>query len=104
MPEYLANVSQVVGSTPQTRFVLVATAPNLDEPRNPRIRTYNQALRDLARQHRNAVVADAYDQLWATRSECLMADGTHLSAEGHRVVARAVIAALETTSPERRQR
>ncbi|MGB1950383.1 MAG: SGNH/GDSL hydrolase family protein [Marinobacter sp.] len=104
LAEYLGNVSRVMGLAPQTRFVLVATPPNLDEPRNPRIRTYNQALRDLAKQHHNAVVADAYDQLWASRSACLMADGTHLSAEGHRVVAKAVISALTRTPPEQRQR
>lgn len=92
--EYLGNIGTVIRSAPETRFVLVATPPNLDEPRNPRIETYNRALRALAEQHPNAVVADAYSQLWQRRAECLMADGTHLTADGHQLVAREVIAAL----------
>lgn len=95
LPEYLANISEVIRAAPHTRFVLVATPPNLDEPRNPRIVTYNRALQDLAELHANTVVANAFDQLWRCRSECLMADGTHLSAEGHRVVAKAVTVALD---------
>lgn len=99
LAEYLANIAEVVRSAPETRFVLVATAPNLDEPRNPRIKRYNDALRTLAEQEANAVFADAYEPLWQQRDCCLMADGTHLSAQGHRMVADAVIAALTTWQP-----
>ncbi|MEX2476773.1 SGNH/GDSL hydrolase family protein [Marinobacter sp.] len=100
LQEYITNIERVILCAPQTRFVLVATPPNLDEPRNPGIETYNQALHDLAARHANAVVADAYGQLWRHRSECLMSDGTHLSAQGHRVMSQAVIAALnESVEP-----
>jgi len=97
LPEYLDNIVTVVGAAPGTRVVLVATPPNLDESRNPRIQAYNRALHTLVSQTPNAVVADAYPLLWQRRAECLMADGTHLTAQGHEVMAGQVIAELEDT-------
>lgn len=94
LEEYLGNIQKVVRSAPDTFFVLVATPPNLDEPRNPRIERYNQELRQLAGQEPNAVMADACQLLWQGRDNTLMEDGTHLTVEGHRVVAGAVISAL----------
>lgn len=92
--EYLDHIEQVVRSAPDTTFVLVGSAPNLDEPRNPRIQRYNRALSALANRLNNAVYADAYDALWQQRAATLMADGTHLTDEGHRILADAVIGAL----------
>lgn len=94
LDEYLGNIGKVVRSAPDTLFVLVATPPNLDEPRNPRIERYNQGLQQLAEQEPNAVLADAYGPLWQHRANTLMDDGTHLTAEGHRLVADAVLSAL----------
>ncbi|MDK8466018.1 GDSL-type esterase/lipase family protein [Marinobacter sp. SS13-12] len=94
LDEYLGNIEKVVRSAPDTLFVLVATPPNLDEPRNPRIERYNQGLHQLAGQEPNALLADAYERLWQQKANTLMDDGTHLTVEGHRVVAGAVISAL----------
>lgn len=94
--EYISNIRSVVRSAPDCHFVLVATAPNLDEPRNPRIRKYNDALRALAGEEANAVYADGWTELWEKRDSCLMSDGTHLTAEGHRLVADIVRDALTT--------
>lgn len=99
LEEYIGNIEQVVRSAPETLFVLVATPPNLDEPRNPRIERYNGGLHELAEQQSNAVLADAYEQLWQQKLKTLMDDGTHLSLEGHRLVADAVISALPAFWP-----
>jgi lysophospholipase L1-like esterase len=96
LEEYLNNVRQLVRSARDTRFVLVTTPPNLDQPRNPRIERYNEGLRELAGQEFNAVLADAYQGLWQQRELTLMQDGTHLTYEGHRIIADAVLTALPT--------
>lgn len=105
LEEYLGNIERVVRSAPDTLFVLVATPPNLDEPRNPRIERYNEGLRQVASRESNAVLADAYGELWRQKAKTLMGDGTHLTLEGHRLVADAVISALPAhwpTSPDRK--
>ncbi|MBL3558321.1 MULTISPECIES: SGNH/GDSL hydrolase family protein [Marinobacter] len=94
LEEYLGNIEQVVRSAPDTLFVLVATPPNLDEPRNPLIERYNEGIKYLATQEPNAVSADAYHRLWQRKMSTLMTDGTHLTFEGHRLVAETVINAL----------
>lgn len=94
LQEYLGNIERVVRSAPETLFVLVATPPNLDEPRNPRIQRYNQGLQQLAAQESNAVLVDAYQALWQQKSLTLMSDGTHLTFEGHRLMADSVISVL----------
>lgn len=96
--EFLSNIRLVVQSAPNAQFVLVATAPNLDEPRNPRILKYNEALSALAGEEVNAVYADAWHELWEDRNNCLMSDGTHLTAQGHRLVADSVERALATNA------
>lgn len=98
LPEYVRNIQKVVSSAPDTVFVLVATSPNLDEPRNPRIKQYNDALRQIAEDRSNAVYADAYEDLWSARCRALMDDGTHLSAFGHELVAARVMAGLKQSS------
>lgn len=94
LAEYVRNIERVIASAPETVFVLVATAPNLDEPRNPRIKKYNEALRQLAASNSNAVYADAFADLWSARHKSLMDDGTHLSKYGHEIVAARVVEAL----------
>lgn len=92
--EYANNIERVMASAPETVFVLVATPPNLDEPRNPRIKKYNGALRKLAASNSNAVYADAFADLWSVRDRSLMDDGTHLTQFGHELVAARVFEAL----------
>lgn len=95
LEEYVANLRFLIGSAPQTRFVLVATAPNLDEPRNPRIRRYNRALQTLVAEEPNAVFVDVFDDIWAEKDLALMKDGTHLTADGHRILANKVLQVLQ---------
>lgn len=99
LDEYIENVRSVLKSAPGSQFVLVATAPNCDTPRNPRIRKYNAALSNLADEEQNAIYIDAWDELWRDREVCLMDDGTHLTPHGHHVVAEHVLRALRPESP-----
>lgn len=94
LEEYLGNIEQVIRSAPDTRFVLVATPPNLDEPRNSHIERYNEGLHRLAQEQNNAVTADAYQEMWRQKNQSLMSDGTHLTFGGHSIMASAVIDAL----------
>lgn len=89
--EYLANIQSVVTSAPNTRFVLIGTSPNLDEPRNPRIKRYNQALAALAEKHGNCLYVDAYDDIYARRHELFFPDGTHLNREGLALLAHRIL-------------
>ena len=98
LAEYVSNIGRVISSAPDTLFVLVATAPNLDEPRNPRIKQYNEALGQLAESNSNAVYADAFADLWSVRHKSLMDDGTHLSKCGHELVAARVVEALRDSA------
>lgn len=91
LEEYLGNIRTVLHSAPRTRFILVATPPNLDLPRNPRIHQYNRALESLAGEEPNALYVDTYDLIWNAREQAIMSDGTHLSPEGHRMVAEEVV-------------
>lgn len=95
LSEYTDNLRKVIASAPQTRFVLVATAPNLDEPRNPRIKNYNRALAEIAEAHDHVMYVDVYEDLWAHRDITIMEDGTHLTEAGHARVAAKIIGALE---------
>lgn len=94
LEEYIENLRAVLKSAPGSQFVLVATAPNRDTPRNPRILRYNSALSNLADEEHNAIYVDAWDELWSNLDACLMDDGTHLTSRGHRVVAGCVQNAL----------
>lgn len=94
LEEYLLTIKAVAKSAPSTLFVLVGTAPNLDETRNPRIRRYNAALKELAGRCGNTLYVNAFDDLWARRDETLMPDGTHLTDAGHAMVADKVLSVL----------
>lgn len=99
LDEYLDNIERVVQSAPDTQFVLVATPPNHDESRNPRIERYNEGLRQMTARLPNSVLADAYDLLWRRKAQALMVDGTHLTDVGHQLLAETVISALSARWP-----
>lgn len=96
LEEYVSNIRAVISSAPDTRFYLVSTAPNLDEPRNPRIEEYNRALATLADEYSNARYVETYATLYPRRHELYFPDGTHLNAEGQAVVTQLVMAAIRT--------
>ncbi|WP_372965609.1 SGNH/GDSL hydrolase family protein [Marinobacter sp.] len=96
--EYMNNLHAVITSAPDTQFVLVATAPNLDESRNGRIKSYNQILARIAYEHERVLYVDTYEDIWAHRHQALMSDGTHLTAAGHELVADAVKRALQASA------
>lgn len=81
LEEYIANVECVVATAPMTQFILIGTAPNIEEQRNPRILRYNKALIALAEKHTNCHYVDAYDDIYAAR-DTLFADNTHLNHDG----------------------
>ncbi|RBW48136.1 SGNH/GDSL hydrolase family protein [Marinobacter sp. F3R11] len=96
LDEYIENIRVVLRSAPESQFVLVATAPNLDISRNPGIQQYNEALSTLASEEHNATCVDAWDDLWGQAEACLMEDGTHLTSRGHRLIADRVLDALRS--------
>lgn len=98
LAEYRENIRAVITSAPDTRFVLIATAPNLDESRNGRIKSYNQALAGMAGEFERVLYVDTYDKIWGERRQALMDDGTHLTAIGHQLVAASVKTVLEDAS------
>lgn len=93
--EYRDNICDVIASAEHTRFVLVATPPNLDETRNARIKRYNQVLAQIAEAHEHVLFVDTYDDLWAHRDFAFMGDGTHLTVVGHERVAEKVRKAIK---------
>lgn len=96
LDEYISNIRSVLRAAPDSQFVLVATAPNRDTSRNPRILQYNEALSALAGEEDNAIYADAWDELWSNPDACLMDDGTHLTPQGHRIIADCVQGVLRS--------
>lgn len=92
--EYVDNIRRTALSAPATRFVLVGTAPNLDEPRNPRILAFNRALQALASELPNACYVDTFSLIEPRKDSLFFPDGTHLNAEAQAIVANAVQAAL----------
>lgn len=92
--EYLANIAGVLGELASRPVVLLATPPNLDEPRNPLIRQYNAALARLAASFPQVILVDPYAALDAQREAVFDADGTHLNARGHALVAAMIHEAL----------
>jgi lysophospholipase L1-like esterase len=88
--EYVRNIEAVVASAPNTRFILLGTAPNHDLPRNPRIETYNAKLAEICARHPNAAFVDPYARLLGDMSTLYFSDGTHLNAQGQAIVARLV--------------
>ena len=96
LDEYRHNIRTVVTAAPATRFYIISTAPNLDEPRNPIITSYNKALADLCAELPNATYIETYATLYPRRHELYLADGTHLNAAGQAVVTELVLDTLRT--------
>lgn len=94
--EYIRNIDAVIRSAPNTRFVLVSTAPNHDLPRNPRIEEYNKALQELDQRHPNAVYVDTYTPVHARMNELFFEDGTHLNSAGLKIIAEQIARELST--------
>jgi lysophospholipase L1-like esterase len=92
--EYRRNLAEVIGLAEGRTVVLVGTPPNLDEPRNPHIRAFNQILQRLAAEHPGVLFVDPYPHIDVRRHEAFDADGTHLNAAGQRVVADLIVEAL----------
>lgn len=89
--EYLARIERTIAANPRTQFMLVATAPNHDRPRNPRIEEYNAGLAALAARFPNAHYIDVYGEILAGLDHLYYPDGTHLNDEGQQLVARRVL-------------
>lgn len=85
--EYIQNIETVISSAPETRFILVSTAPNHDLPRNPRIEEYNSALQALSLRHQNTIYVDTYHPVSEHMNSAYFEDGTHLNKQGLEIVA-----------------
>jgi lysophospholipase L1-like esterase len=90
--EYVRRLKQIIAACrPDTRIVLIETAPNRNESRNPAIRRYNDALRNVAAAHPHCQILDTYDWFAAHR-DTLYLDDTHINAQGHEWIANGLFA------------
>lgn len=97
--EFERNVDAVVSTHPGVAFVLLSAFPNMDESRNPAIRTYNATLARIARKHpENTIYLDLYAALFEQKSRFFCEDGTHINGDGHDFVARSIAESLEGSS------
>lgn len=94
--EFERNIASIVSAHPGVIFVLLSSFPNLDESRNPAIRTYNEILSRIADTHpHNAIHLDLYNALFEQRSRLFCKDGTHINDDGHDFVAHSIAEALK---------
>jgi lysophospholipase L1-like esterase len=83
LEEYARRLAQIIAACrADTRVVLIETAPNRNESRNPAIRRYNDALRNVAAAHPRCQILATYDWFAAHR-DTLYLDDTHINAQGH---------------------
>ena len=94
LDEYCSNIERVIALAGDRTVILLSTPPNLDEPRNPHIQTFNQALQQLAAKHPNARYVDTYPRIDDAKHEVFYPDGTHLNGAGQRIVTELILQAL----------
>ena len=94
LAEYRQNIERVITQTFDKTVILLSTAPNLDEPRNPHILSFNQEMERLATQYPHVVYVDTYKRIYDARYEVFHQDGTHLNAAGQLIVADMILQAL----------
>ncbi|MBM4163443.1 MAG: SGNH/GDSL hydrolase family protein [Lentisphaerae bacterium] len=89
--EYARRLTQIIEACrPDTRILLIETVPNRNESRNPAIRRYNDALRNVAAAHPRCQALDTYDW-FATHRDTLYLDDTHINAQGHEWISRGLL-------------
>jgi lysophospholipase L1-like esterase len=96
LDEYRRNIEHVIAQAGSSTVILLGTAPNLDEPRNPHILSFNQELERVAAQYPNVIYVDTYKRIYDAKNEVFYPDGTHLNAAGQRIVADMILQALDT--------
>lgn len=74
---------------------LISTPPHLETQRNPAIQEFNQSMERVAHEG-GCLFVDVYRQ-FSGRSN-LYLDSTHLSAEGHQIIAKACLTAIRSGS------
>jgi len=94
LDEYRRNIERAIEHAPGTTIILLSTAPNLDEPRNPHIRTFNEELARLAARHPNTIYLDIHTLIDGRRDDVFHKDGTHINALGHQLVADEIVRVL----------
>ena len=87
LEEYRARIHQIIQEANDIPVILIETIPNKDTSRNPEIRRYNQALKEIAQSHAQCFVLTLYDD-FAHAQQIHYSDSTHLSEAGHAYVAR----------------
>lgn len=96
LDEYRRNIERVIEQSTGTTIILLSTAPNLDEPRNPHILDFNKELERLAARYPHVIHVDIYALIYDRWGEVFHKDGTHINALGHQLVADEILRVLRS--------
>lgn len=88
LEEYQSNIAKILDAV-SCPVLLIETAPNHDDSRNPAIQAYNAALAELAEQYTHAVLIRCYEE-FATHMQDYYQDATHFSPAGHAKLAEII--------------
>lgn len=91
--EYIANIQYMIQHSQAKYILLPEIYPNQDLSREPRILAYNQALRQL-HDGKRVFVIHYFDELKLHLNGEYYDDSTHLSGQGHKLVAEKIIQQL----------
>jgi len=94
LDEYCRNIEWVIEQAPGTTIILLSTAPNLDEPRNPHIQTFNEELARISARYPHVIHVDIYALINHRRGDVFHMDGTHINSLGHQLVADEILRVL----------
>lgn len=92
--EYSQRIETMIRDAAPRPVLLIETIPNKDDSRNPEIRRYNSALRELADRYTQVTLLELYADFEGDQ-QTHYSDPTHLSAEGHAYVANKLACLLE---------
>ena len=81
LDEYSRNIATIIESV-GCPVLLIETAPNHDDSRNPAIQAYNAALAELAENYAHAHLVSCYDEFSEHMNDYYQ-DATHFSPAGH---------------------
>ncbi|MEI7900326.1 MAG: SGNH/GDSL hydrolase family protein [bacterium] len=89
--QFSRGLAEIIAACrPDTRILLIEIVPHSDEARTPAILKYNGLLKKAAASDPRCRLLEAYD-LFAGHPDTLYADSTHINANGHELIAQALV-------------
>jgi len=95
LKEYIQNILTIMQGANNCSIILIDTAPNKDNSRNPDIENYNEALSELAAQHASMFKLSIYHDFATTQQDHYI-DPNHISHEGHQFIADSLANLIQT--------